>query len=64
MTSLDQRLKIEKQYCAWAKEKRVPVLPSTFIAYMEIKGYLDVDKMLEDIKDIKSEDVLQEDKKE
>jgi len=57
MTSLDQRLKVAKQFTEWAKEKRSDIMPSTFLGYLEIKGWLDVGKML---KDINSEELQQE----
>lgn len=49
MTSLEQRLKVTKKFTEWAKEKRIDIMPSTFLGYLELKGWLDVEKMLEDI---------------
>jgi hypothetical protein len=49
MTSLEQRLKVTKKFTEWAKEKRIDIAPTTFLGYLELKGWLDVEKMLEDI---------------
>lgn len=57
MTSLEQRLKVTKKFTEWAKEKRIDITPSTFLGYLELKGWLDVGKML---KDITSEQMQQE----
>lgn len=49
MTSLEQRQRVTEQFIKWAKEKRIDIMPSTFLGYLELKGWLDVEKMLEDI---------------
>ena len=58
MTSLEQRQRVTEQFIKWAKEKRIDIMPSTFLGYLELKGWLDVGKMLQDIT---SEQMQQED---
>ena len=48
MTSLEQRQRVVKQWLKWSKEKRLDPEPKNFLAYLELKGYIDVEKMLKD----------------
>ena len=48
MTNLDQRIRVIKQWLEWSKEKRLDPEPKNFLAYLELKGYIDVEKMLKD----------------
>lgn len=50
MMGLDMRLKIAKKFATWAKEHKVDLMPSAFIAWMEIQGWLDVKRIEEDMK--------------
>jgi len=51
MTSLEQRERVVRQWYKWSKEKRLDPNPKNFLAYLELQGYIDVEKMLKDSKD-------------
>lgn len=51
MTSLEQRERVVRQWYKWSKEKRLVPEPKNFLAYLELQGYIDVEKMLKDSKD-------------
>ena len=46
---LNQRTRIAKQYVTWAHSKRIDVMPSTFLGWLEMQGYLNADKIKEDL---------------
>ena len=46
---LNQRTRIVKQYTDWCKSKRVDILPTTFLGWLESQGYLNADKVREDL---------------
>ena len=48
MTSLEQRQRVVRQWLKWSGEKRLEPEPKNFLAYLELKGYIDVEKMLND----------------
>lgn len=52
---LNQRTRIAKQYVDWAKAKRIDVMPSTFLGWLEIQGYLNADKIRDDLEKEKEE---------
>lgn len=51
MTSLEQRERVVRQWFKWSKEKRLDPEPKNFLAYLELQGYIDVEKMLKDSKE-------------
>lgn len=53
--ALKERLRISKIYVQWCKDKRIDVMPSTFLAWLEIQGYLNADKIREDLAKEKEE---------
>lgn len=40
--SLRERTRIAKKFVTWAKSKRIDVMPSTFLGWLEMQGYLNV----------------------
>ena len=50
MLSLETRLKIAKKFTEWAHKSHIDVMPSTLIGWMEMRGWLDVDKIEEELK--------------
>ena len=46
---LNQRTRLTKIYVDWAIAKRIDVCPTTFLGYLEIQGYLNADKIREDL---------------
>lgn len=52
---LNQRTRIVKQYTDWCKSKRVDILPTTFLGWLEIQGYLNADKIRDDLEKEKEE---------
>lgn len=46
-----QRLKIEKLFDAWCEEKHILRVPQSMVAYMQIRGWLNEDKIMEDLKE-------------
>ena len=50
MTSLEDRLRVSHQFNKWVRKNKVEASPSKFLAYLDIKGYLNIDVMLEDSK--------------
>ena len=57
--ALKERLRISKIYVQWCKDKRIDVMPSTFLAWLEIQGYLNADKIRDDL--AKEKEALEED---
>lgn len=49
MLSLNTRLKVAKKFTEWAHKAKVDVMPSTLIAWMEMQGWIDTDKLEEDM---------------
>lgn len=60
--ALKERTRISKIYVQWCKEKRIDVLPSTFLGWLETQGYLNADKIREDL--AKEKEALEEDEDE
>lgn len=56
---LNQRTRIAKIYVAWCKSKRIDVMPSTFLGWLETQGYLNADKIRDDLE--KEKEVLKDD---
>lgn len=50
MISLDDRLRVSHQFSHWARENKLELSPTKFLAYLEAKGYLKEDFMIEDSK--------------
>jgi hypothetical protein len=48
MTNFEQRQRVVRQWLDWSREKRLDPEPKNFLAYLELKGYIDVEKMLAD----------------
>lgn len=48
MTNFEQRQRVVRQWLDWSREKRLDPEPKNFLAYLELKGYIDVEKMLTD----------------
>lgn len=44
-----QRLKIEELFLEWCKEYGAAQRPISFVAFMMIKGWLNIDKILKDL---------------
>lgn len=44
------RVQIEKLFAKWCMENGVAYLPNSLVAYMELKNWLNTDKILEDLK--------------
>lgn len=51
MTNFKDRERVVRQWLKWSKEKRLVPEPKNFLAYLELQGYIDVEKMLKDSKD-------------
>ena len=45
--SLRERLLLSKEYTTWAHDKRIPISPSSFLAYLEIQELLNADAVRE-----------------
>lgn len=45
------RILIEKLFAKWCEENGVAYLPNSLVAYMEIKGWLNIEKILADLKE-------------
>lgn len=52
---LNQRTRIVKKYTDWCKSKRIDIMPSTFMGWLESQGYLNADKVREDLEKEKEE---------
>lgn len=50
MISFDDRLRVSHQFTYWAREHGFELAPTKFLAYLEAKGYLNVEFMIEDSK--------------
>ena len=50
MISLDDRLRVSYQFGRWARKNKVELSPSKFLAYLDAKGYLNAELMIEDSK--------------
>lgn len=50
MISLEDRLRVSHQFSKWARKNKVELSPSKFLAYMDLKGYLNTEFMIEDSK--------------
>lgn len=46
---LNQRTRVVKNYVDWAHSKRIDVMPSTFLGWLESQGYLNADAIREDL---------------
>ena len=53
--ALNQRMRISKKFVEYARASRIDVMPSTFLAWLEIQGYLNADKVREDLAKEKEE---------
>jgi len=51
MTSFKERERVVRQWLDWSKEKRLDPEPKNFLAYLELQGYINVEKMLNDSKE-------------
>jgi len=50
MISLDDRLRVSLQFSHWAHENGLELSPTKFLAYLDAKGYLNAELMIEDSK--------------
>ena len=65
MISLDDRLRVSHQFTKWARENRLELSPSKFLAYLDAKGYLNAELMIEDSKkmeQLETQEQLQQEK--
>ncbi len=53
--ALNQRMRISKKFVEYARSSRIDVMPSTFLGWLEIQGYLNADKIREDLAKEKEE---------
>lgn len=56
MISLEDRLRVSHQFNHWARENKVELSPSKFLAYLDAKGYLKAEFMIEDSKKMEQEE--------
>ena len=47
--SLAQRTRISQMYSKYCRDKRIDLVPTTFLAWLEMQGYLVPDKIKEDL---------------
>ena len=52
---LNQRTRIVKKYTDWSKSKRIDIMPTTFMGWLETQGYLNADAIREDLEKEKEE---------
>ena len=52
---LNQRTRLARIYVNWCKSKRIDVVPTTFLGWLESQGYLNADKIREDLEKEKEE---------
>lgn len=48
-TSLSQRTRLVKMFKDYCKEKRIDFMPTTLLGWCEAQGYLNADKIREDL---------------
>ncbi len=56
MISLEDRLRVSHQFNRWARENKVELSHSKFLAYLDAKGYLKAEFMIEDSKKMEQEE--------
>lgn len=56
MISFEDRLRVSHQFSHWAREKKIELSPSKFLAYLDDKGYLKAEFMIEDSKKMEQEE--------
>lgn len=56
MISLDDRLRVSHQFSHWARENKLELSPSKFLAYLDAKGYLKAEFMIEDSKKMEQQE--------
>lgn len=59
--SLAQRTRVSKMYSKYCRDNRIDLVPTTFLAWLEMQGYLVPDKIREDLAKEK-EELKKEDK--
>lgn len=47
--SLAQRTRVSQMYSKYCRDKRIDLIPSTFLAWLEMQGYLNADKIRDDL---------------
>lgn len=62
MISLDDRLRVSHQFSHWAHENKLELSPSKFLAYLDLKGYLNAEYLVEDSKKMEQLEEQQPDK--
>lgn len=50
------RKKIEDMFLKWSDEKGYGKMPMAVVAYMQLRGWLNEDKILEDLKEVKEDE--------
>ena len=50
MLFFKHRMKIERMFLKWCKDNGIMDVPNSVVAFMQIKGWLNEDKILEDLK--------------
>ena len=50
MLLYSHRLKIERMFYDWCKEHQAAIVPNNLVAYMHMNGWLNDEKILEDLK--------------
>ena len=53
--ALKERTRLTKIYVDWCKAKRIDVIPSTFLGWLESEGYLNADAIRETLAKEKEE---------
>lgn len=56
MISLEDRLRVSHQFNRWARANKVELSPSKFLAYLDAKGYLKAEFMIEDSKKMEQDE--------
>lgn len=56
--SLAQRTRVSQMYSKYCRDKRIDLVPTTFLAWLEMQGYLVPDKIREDL--AKEKEALEE----
>lgn len=54
-TSLSERTMVVKMFKNYCKEKRIDFMPTTLLGWLEVQGYLNADKIREDLEQKKEE---------
>lgn len=53
--TLAQRMRLTKMYVDWAKAKRIDVMPTTLLGWLNINGYLNTEAITEALENEKEE---------